>query len=223
MILGLLLAACGPSTQSGSPSEGPASTSPSQTTSDAPSTDPGASDEPDVSSEPDPSETPSDSEEPSESPSDDPSAEPSDGASASPGSAEACTGTTDNQAFYVRVADAVAWTVFCPVLPAGWHVKSGSYRGAAGGRMEIGYDGPGSAAFTLQEGVFCTDDNGCVPSGTEQGTTAFGDRTGTLVAADDGSWVVVVDQGADPSWLLIGSGLDETEIRAIAADLVAVD
>lgn len=221
MILGSLVAACGGSTPTGSPSGGPASAAPSGTPSDLPSTDPGASEEP--SSEPDPSETPADSDEPSESASDEPSTEPSDGASASPGSAEACTGTTDNQEFYVRVADAVDWTVYCPVLPAGWHVKSGSYRGAAGGRMEIGYDGPGSATFTLQEGVFCTDDNGCVPSGTEQGTTAFGDRTGTLVAADDGSWVVVVDQGADPSWLLIGSGLDDAGIRAIAADLVAVD
>lgn len=216
LILGLLLAACGGSTESGSPSVPPSAT-PSTSTSDLPSSDPGASVAP--STEPEPTA----SDEPSETPSDEPTAEPSGDPSASPGAASACTGTAKNQEFYVSVAEAVAWTVYCPVLPAGWNVVSGQYRLAGGGKMEIGFKGPAGARLALGEGGFCGDDNGCVPPGTELGDAAFGDRTGTLVAADDGSWAVVVDQGANPSWLLTGTGLDDAAFRAIAADLVAVD
>jgi hypothetical protein len=42
------------------------------------------------------------------------------------------------------------------------------------------------------------------------------------VATQDGSWAVVVDRGAVPSWLLVVHGLDEASARAIAADLRAV-
>ena len=120
------------------------------------------------------------------------------------------------------MAAAVDWTVYCPVVAEGWFVEDGQYRLANGGWMEISYDGPGEATIVLRQGSFCEAVDGCVPAGSEVGDTAFGDRTGTVVAAVDGSWVVVVDRGATPTWLLTVHGLDEATARAIAADLHAV-
>jgi hypothetical protein len=140
-----------------------------------------------------------------------------------PGTAAACTGTDANRDFYASVADAVAWTVYCPVLPAGWFVDTGEYRLAGGGRMEIAYRGPGGARLELHEGAFCAEADGCAPSGTEVGQTAFGDLTATVVSADDGRWAALVAPGETISWLGIVSGTDEAAFRAIMADLVAVD
>jgi len=147
---------------------------------------------------------------------------PSNGSSADPGSAAACSGSDENRDFFASMAAAVDWTVYCPVLPDGWFVDDGRYRLAGGGWMRISYDGPGDATILLQQGAFCAESGGCVPSGREVGETAFGDRTGVLVAGDDGSWSTVVDRGATRSWLLIVSGLDEAAARTIAAELLAI-
>jgi hypothetical protein len=218
LTLVFLVTACGdaktsgatPTATLGGPSEITSSTpttvpSDSLAPSDEPSPSDGASDGPSVS----PSATP-------------PDVTPSPDVSASPGPAAGCTGTDKNQAFYASVADAVAWTVYCPVLPAGWHVESGQYRLAGGGRMEIGYKGPGGTHFMLQEGAFCGDPAGCMPSGSEVGPTAFGDRDGTLVAVDDGSFAVVVDLTGTASWIATGTGIDEPTMRAFSAALITV-
>jgi hypothetical protein len=117
----------------------------------------------------------------------------------------------------------LSWTVYCAVLPSGWFVDTGGYRRAGEGRLEIAYRGPGGARLELREGGFCTDGSGCVPSGTESGDAPFGDRTGTLVATDDGGWALVVDRGAAISWLAVGSGIDEDVFRAITSALAVVD
>jgi hypothetical protein len=133
-----------------------------------------------------------------------------------------CTGTDDNRTFYGSVAAAVDWTVYCPVLPSGWSVETGQYRLAGGGRLAITYRGPGGVRFTLREGAWCTDGSGCVPSGADMGTTAFGDREGTLIATDGGSFAIIVDAGATISWLFAGEGLDEATVRTFGAALIAV-
>lgn len=138
------------------------------------------------------------------------------------GSAAACSGDDRNQDFYASMAAAVDWTVYCPVLPDGWFVDDGRYRLAGGGWLEISYDGPGEARLSLRQGAFCTTGDGCVPGGQTLGQTAFGDRTGDLVATDDGTFAMVVDRGATPSWLLVVSGLDEAGARTIAGDLHAI-
>lgn len=148
---------------------------------------------------------------------------PQDGSSASPGSAAACSGSDENRDFFASMAAAVDWAVYCPVVPDGWFVDDGQYRLAGGGWMRISYDGPGDARILLQQGAFCTESGGCVPSGRDVAETAFGDRTGLLVAGDDGSWSIVVDRGAARSWLLTVNGLDEPAARTIAADLHALD
>ena len=139
------------------------------------------------------------------------------------GSAAACTGTDDNREFFADVAAAFDWPVYCAVLPARWSVESGRYRSAGGGWMEMFYRGPNGARFELHEGAFCDAADGCVPSGTDAGSAAFGDKSGTLVTGSDGRYAVVVDRGDDISWLAIGDGLDVEAFKDLAAALVRVE
>jgi hypothetical protein len=219
-IVAVLAVACGGAVVSGTPTpEGTATASGEPSSSGSASEDPGASTTPST----EPTETAEPTEPPTEPPpSEEPSEAPSDEPTPAAGGAAACTGTAKNKDFYMSVATAVGWTVYCPVLPAGWFVESGQYRLAGGGRMEIGYKGPSGAHLTLSEGAFCGDADGCAPAGTENGTAAFGDREGTLVVGDDGSWSVVVDAGEKPSWLIVGTGMDEASLRGIAAKLAVV-
>ena len=214
-----MVAACGGSTASGSPSGGSPTPSPA-----ASATDLG-----DVTGlSPDPNETagpidePTDSTEPTDEPTEGTTPEPTDEATPSVGPASACSGTAENQDFYAAASAAVGWTVYCPVLPKGWFVVTGRYRLAGGGRLEISYRGPSGASLTLREGAFCGDPDGCVPSGPEVGPAAFGGLDGTLIAADDGSWAIVVDSGANPSWLLVAEVASEKVARDLGSALVAV-
>lgn len=139
------------------------------------------------------------------------------------GSADACTGSDDNRAFFADVAAAFDWPVYCAVLPARWSVESGRYRSAGGGWMEMFYRGPNGARFELHEGAFCDDADGCVPAGSDAGSAAFGDQSGTLVTGSDGRYAVVVDRGDDLSWLAIGDGLDVEAFKDLTAALVRVE
>jgi hypothetical protein len=165
--------------------------------------------------DPGPTELPP-SEEPTEAPE---TEEPSSTAGSGP--AAACAGSDDNRDFYAATADAVSWPVYCPVLPAGWFVTAGQYSLADGGQMEISYRGPAGAAITLRQGVVCGG-GACAPSGDELGDTAYGDLTGRLWDIGDGGFEVLVDAETSPSWVLTASGLSESDVRAIAADLVVV-
>ncbi len=140
------------------------------------------------------------------------------------GSADACSGTDDNRAFFAGAAKAFAGPVYCAVLPSGWFVVDGEYRRSTrGGWLFIIYRGPGDARFELHEGAFCNDADGCVPDGPELGSAAFGDRSGTLVNAGNGRYAIVVDRGDNPSWLALGDNLDVEVFKALAADLVRVE
>jgi hypothetical protein len=211
-LVAVLVTACGQATTTETPPGSPASSAdagPTDTATTDPSTE--SPTEPSVSAEPTaPDSTPATS--PGS------SADPSAGT----GDAAACTGSDENRDFFASMAAAVAWTVYCPVLSDGWFVEDGHYRLASGGWMEISYDGPGDAGIVLRQGSFCEGSDSCVPAGSEIGDAAFGDRSGRLVAVADGSWAVVVDRGAVPSWLLVVQGLDEASARTIAAELRAV-
>lgn len=171
-----------------------------------------------------PAATPTPTEAPTASPT---PTEPAAGGEPTPsgqaGSVEACTGTDANRTFFSDVAAAFDWPVYCAVLPARWSVASGRYRSAGGGWMEIAYNGPGGARFELHEGAFCDLPEGCVPSGADSGTAAFGNLSGTLVTGDDGSYAVVVDRGDARSWLAVGVGLDLEVFKGLAADLTLVE
>jgi hypothetical protein len=137
--------------------------------------------------------------------------------------ADACTGSQDNQDFFASVARDMDWTVLCAVLPRGWNVQAGSYRLANGGRMVISYKHRSGATLSLSEGAFCADTDGCVPAGTDTGDAAFGPMTGTLVALDDGGWAIIVDRGAQLSWLLVAHGMDEATAVGLGAALAVVE
>jgi hypothetical protein len=141
------------------------------------------------------------------------------GPSVTPGAARGCTGDSEQQDFFAAVADAVSWDVYCPALPAGWFVQTGSYRLADGGRLQIAYSGPAGSRLELFEGSFCGEADGCVPDGSDAGTAAFGDRQGTLVRGSDGTLSIVVDRGAPISWLIVGTGIDEGTFVEHAATL----
>jgi hypothetical protein len=151
-----------------------------------------------------------------------PDATPKPSASTGTGPAAACSGSDKNRDFYRAAASVLKWTVYCAVLPAGWFVESGQYRQASGGWVEISYRGPAGARLELHEGAFCSDGDGCVPSGTDTGDGQFGDKTGTSVGLDDGGWAVVVARGEQISWLAVGSGLDQAAFQKIAGALSPV-
>jgi hypothetical protein len=207
-VLALASAACAGGPSQGSPS-GVAATDPAVAPTDgAVASEPAApsSDELELESEAVPTTSPDATEAPSSGP---------------VGAAMDCTGTAENRTFYESVSVAVAWTVYCPVLPSGWYVDQGSYRLADGGRLVISYRGPGGAHITLSEGAWCTDGSGCAPGGSDAGSAAFGDLAGALLA-DGGRYVIAVDPGATISWQLVSDGLDEATVRAFGAALIAV-
>ena len=168
--------------------------------------------------EPIPSDEPFPSEEPI--PTEPPLVTPPPGTSIS---ATECSDNTDEQDFYAAVVAQVDWAVYCPRLPAGWHLETGSYRLSGTGRLEITYENRSGSQLRLGEGAFCATSDGCVPAGTDAGAASFGDLAGTLIAGSDGSWAVVVDPSADVSYLLVGQSLDETTFRNLAAGLTRVE
>ena len=205
----LVIAACGGTTATADPSDVPESSAPTTQTPPAepPSGEPSSEPSAPESASPEPPSAEPETREP----------EPTE----LPSSAAACTGSDENIAFYAEFAGVVDWPVYCPVLPAGWFVGTGQWRQAEGERLEISYRGPRGAGLLLQEGSFCPGEGDCVPAGDEVGSTAFGDREGTLVATD-GGWAVVVDRGEQPSWLLTVSGVGQGAARQISADVIEV-
>jgi len=170
--------------------------------------------------EPIPSDEPLPSEEPI--PSEPPLVTPPPGTSIP---ATSCSDNTSEQGFYAEVVAAMDWDVYCPGLPAGWHIGDGGgrWRSAGDGFLEIFYEGRSGARLVLREGAFCAEADGCVPAGSDAGAAPFGDLPGTLIAGSDGSWAVVVDRGAQISWLLIGQSIDEATFRDLAAGMTRVE
>jgi hypothetical protein len=86
----------------------------------------------------------------------------------------------------------------------------------------VSYKGPGGATMSLSEGVFCSSDDGCVPSGDDLAEASLGPLGGTLVGLDSGGFAIVVDRGLSPSWLMVTSGLDQSTTQALGAAVVEV-
>jgi hypothetical protein len=147
----------------------------------------------------------------------------SDDPSASEATAEVCTGTDDNRSFFADAAARFTWPVYCGVLPARWNVISGSFGGAGGGSLDISYRGPNGAVLSLRQGASCSRGDGCPTPGTSMGDAPFGDQTGVIVELDDGGWAIAVDRGANPSWVAVGTGMDEPTFRGLAAELARLD
>jgi hypothetical protein len=230
----LLVVACG----SAAPTIGPTadtsssagSLAPSVAPSAVPSAVPSASEVPG----PGPSDTPPASSGPVESPSSGPisstgpSPGPTPGDSSGPApsptnAASVCSGAKDTPDFYESFASSVNFPVYCAVLPAGWSLVSGTYRLAGGGHITIQFRRRSdNATFELDQGSFCTDSSGCVPNGTAVGSGPYGDLTGDLIQTSNG-YALVVARGEKPSWLAVGTGLDQATFVALTAALVSVN
>jgi hypothetical protein len=209
----LALAACGgEGAPSATPSDTPGTATPTAgPTGSSPSADPGSTEGPGPTEDPGASATPAPTRPP------DPTPRPSGTA----GPAAACTGSAENRAFYASVAEDVAWDVYCPVLPAGWFVDAGTFRLAAGGRLEIDYKGPAGARLAIRQGAYCRGAADCIPAGPDAGTASFGGRPARLIDAGDGRWLVVAE-GGDVNWEVLSSGLSRDVAVAFAADFARV-
>ena len=225
----LLLAACGPAAPTATATVAPPSSAPSQAVDSAgPSQPPSLPPSPSDALSPEPSAAPTDSSAPAPSDSAPPSAAPTPAGSTGPttspaGTADVCSGAKDTPDFYQSFASSVSFPVYCAVLPAGWSLVSGTYRLANGGRITIQFRRRSdNATFELDEGSFCADSSGCVPAGSAAGMGPFGDLTGNLVQTSNG-YALVVAKGEKPSWLAIGTGLDQASFAALTAALVAIN
>ncbi len=206
---GLALAAC--SSNLGSPSLVP--TASSQLPGGSPTTSASVAPSPSIGT-PDPNRSPSATPEPGteESPTPSPS-----GAVA--GASASCAGSASVRDFFSDFADLVDWPVYCAVGQPGWSFETGEYRLKNGGHLTIAYKGPEGAHLQIQEGAFCSSDDGCVPAGSESGEALFGDRQGSLLRLDGGGLALVVDRGSSLSWLAIGGNVDEETFRALCEGL----
>ncbi len=149
-----------------------------------------------------------------------PSARP--GSRAGGGAAATCTGSADTKDFFTAIAEAVAWPVYCAVLPAGWSVEAGEYRLADGGRMIIAYRTRAGAHLELREGRWCTDGaSACSPHDAIVGSASFGDLNGQLETLGD-DLLLHANPGQAASWTATGHGLDESTFRSLCASLVVV-
>ncbi len=226
LMVSIVVAACGSTQPSSLATSGPA-TSASPTTGESPAVS--ASESPVASGAPE-SEPPAESPQPTESqppaqsvpPTESAAPSPTEEPTQAPGAADACTGTDANREFFASVAASVNWPVLCAVLPSHWFVDKGEYHLAKGGYLVITYKGPGGSTLALSEGAFCSDANGCVPSGADTGDASLGSLGGTLVTLDDGDLAIVVDRGANPSWLVVTHGVDAATTTSLGAAMVEV-
>jgi hypothetical protein len=136
--------------------------------------------------------------------------------------ASACSGTAANKAFWGQAAAALSWPVYCPILPSGWVVKSGSFEGSPPGSLQVTLEGPDGATLKLDEGAFCTAGAAsCAPHTAEIEAASFGGLAGTLDTTLAG-FAVYVNPGTTPAYAISGTGLSQDEFVAIAASMVRV-
>jgi hypothetical protein len=151
-----------------------------------------------------------------------PSSSPSPVSAATAAPSTVCAGTASNKSFWARVAKNLSWAVYCPVLPAGWAVKSGTYDAGSPGDVLITYAGPGGATLRIQEGGYCvTGAATCAPHISEITTASIGDLGGTLDAVA-GGFAIFVNPGTRLAYAITGTGLGQDAFVAIAAAMVRV-
>jgi hypothetical protein len=215
VVLAVTFAACGAATDTNPPIQ--------PTPSDLPST-PSASPSPPATASTSPVESlATGSAEPSSAPSPTPSATTAHGPDQT---AAACFGSSDTRDFFVAIAEAVTWPVYCAVLPAGWAVDAGvgknTYALANGGRMVIGYHNDSGGHLELREGHWCTDSaDACSPHDADIGPAQLGDQTGELMSLNSG-YVLYLDPGRVASWTVTGTGLDQPTFTRLSAALALV-
>lgn len=161
------------------------------------------------------------------SPEPEPTATPTPAPTPAPTSpAAACTGNATNKAFFAQVASAMNWTVYCAVLPSGWHVYKGTYDYAPNGLLEVDYQGPGTSWVTLEEGNICGHGGFCAwqALGVDQGPAPFGHLPAELWVRTANPPFVAIDAnyGSAHEYLVHTVDLSQASTKAIAAAMMAV-
>jgi hypothetical protein len=156
-----------------------------------------------------------------------PTATPTPSPAPSPTSpAAACTGTTSNNALFAQAAGAMNWTVYCAVLPSGWHVYKGGYDYAPDGLLDVEYQGPGTSWLTLIEGNICGHGGFCAwqSMGVDQGPAAFDHLAAELWVRTANPAFVAIDAnyGSAHEYLIHTVDVSQTTTKAFAAAMIAV-
>jgi hypothetical protein len=135
--------------------------------------------------------------------------------------AAGCTGTADNQAFFVEAAAKLHFDVYCAVLPSGWWLQTGSYTLASGGFLQVEYKTAGAATFSLWEGAWCPPSKSCIAVGPLVGPASFDGLSGSLYL-NSTTYTLRVGTVANPAYLMVGSGMTQAQFTALAAALIKV-
>jgi len=173
---------------------------------------------------PPPTPTPVVTPSPEATPSPSPTAKPTPSPAPSPTSpAAACTGTDNNKALFAQAAAAMNWTVYCAVLPSGWHITAGSYDNAPNGELEVDYRAPGTSVLNLHEGAYCV---GCTWRSTmvDGGPAAFGHVAAELWVdpAYPRELIVDANYGSAHESMVHTIDLSQATIRAFSAAMIEV-
>ncbi len=132
---------------------------------------------------------------------------------ASPASGAAgCTGTADNQAFFVEAAAVLHFDVYCAVLPKGWWLQSGEYKGSF---LQVQYKKAGGATLTIWEGAWCPPTYACASAGGEIGPASFGGLAGTLYF-NGSTYTIQVGTSAHQQYRIFGFGITQAQFVAWA-------
>ena len=139
-----------------------------------------------------------------------------------PGAAAECAGNDENRDFYMarRRCRRLGGVLPGPGLRAGSSSPASTASPAGAGSRSAIAARPGRASPCAR--ARRATPAGCVPTGDDLGPAAFGGLDGSLLDLGAGGYAVVVDPGANPSWTITGSGLDQSTFEGIAAALVQV-
>ncbi len=187
-----LLAGCTSAGATPTPVPTPAPPTPTATPEETPTPAPTAT--PEVTPTPSPTATPA------------PTASPT-----SP--AAACTGTADNKTFFAAAAHDLHFDVYCAVLPKGWWVQEGSYKGSF---LQITYKKTGGATLTIWEGAWCPPTYVCAGPGGVVGPASFDGLSGTLYF-NGSTYTLRVGTPANPAYQMFGFGMTQAQFVALAA------
>jgi hypothetical protein len=146
------------------------------------------------------------------------------GATPAPGGAS-CTGTADNQAFFVQAANGLKFTVYCVTgLPSGWTITVGNWAyNKYGGSIDVNYRyKKTSETFTVTEGAFCLTGPGpCSPNTGTIGPASFGGLAATLYSTS-GGLAIYSSPGTTHAYQITATDVPQATLTAISAAMMAV-
>ncbi len=158
-----------------------------------------------------------------------PSPSVSASASASPsagptGVAGGCSGSVDNQAFFVQAAKALTFPIYCAAMPSGWYFDGATYQLPSGGWLRVAYKGPNGAHVVLQEGAYCTTGaSACSPHDSVIGSAKFGDLNGSLDSLGPSlGFAIYVNPGTTRAYTATATGVSQAAFVSIAAGVLKV-